>query len=225
MLGGPARSARLRSAGVDRQGVDAARHQRVQGIIYEAMPGHPRQAGKAGAGDGDAEMASFTRAGVTGIATCAVSGLGVARVRERCLGRRMLFVGHSGVGKSTLLAALEPGRLIAQGEVNEVTGKGRHTTTAAVLYRAALEPGGVARTEVVDTPGVRAFALWGVEADDLVDYYPELEPFIGRCRFGDCRHDREPGCALREAVAQGAVGERRFASYCKLRDELAGGHH
>jgi len=175
--------------------------------------------------EADAILGEYTRAGVTGIATCAVSGLGVARVRERCLGRRMLFVGHSGVGKSTLLAALEPGRLIAQGEVNEVTGKGRHTTTAAVLYRAALEPGGVARTEVVDTPGVRAFALWGVEADDLVDYYPELEPFIGRCRFGDCRHDREPGCALREAVAQGAVGERRFASYCKLRDELAGGHH
>jgi len=128
-------------------------------------------------------------------------------------------VGHSGVGKSTLLGALAPGQPIAQGEVNEVTGKGRHTTTAAVLYRPD------ARTELVDTPGVRAFALWGVDADELVAYYPELEPYAGQCRFGDCRHDREPGCALREAVAAGAVGERRFASYCKLRDELAGGFH
>jgi ribosome biogenesis GTPase len=81
------------------------------------------------------------------------------------------------------------------------------------------------RIELVDTPGVRAFALWGVDADELVEYYPELKPFSGRCRFGDCRHDREPGCAVRAAVAEGAVGERRFASYCKLRDELAAGHH
>ncbi len=103
--------------------------------------------------------------------------------------------------------------------MNAVTGKGRHTTSAAVLYRPD------AATELVDTPGVRAFALWGVDAGDLVEYYPELQPFVGGCRFGDCRHDREPGCALREAVASGKVGERRFASYCKLRDELAGGFH
>jgi ribosome biogenesis GTPase len=72
---------------------------------------------------------------------------------------------------------------------------------------------------------VRAFALWGVEADELVEYYPELQPLVGGCRFSDCRHDREPGCALRAAVADGRVGERRFASYCKLRDELAEGFH
>ena len=178
----------------------------------------------------DAILGEYARAGVPGIATCAVSGLGVPEVRERCHGRRTLFVGHSGVGKSTLLGALFPGRDIVQGEVNEVTGKGRHTTTAAVLYRLEPDAGGPppaapTRTELVDTPGVRAFALWGVDADELVEYYPELKPFIGHCRFGDCRHDREPGCALREAVAGGAVGERRFASYCKLRDELASGHH
>ena len=180
--------------------------------------------------EAEAILAEYAYAGVHGVATCAVSGLGVAGVRERCLGRRTLFVGHSGVGKSTLLGALAPGHVIAQGEVNEVTGKGRHTTTAAVLYRLEPDAGGPppaapTRTELVDTPGVRAFALWGVDADELVEYYPELKPFIGHCRFGDCRHDREPGCALREAVAGGAVGERRFASYCKLRDELASGHH
>jgi ribosome biogenesis GTPase len=181
--------------------------------------------------EAEAILAEYTRAGVAGVATCAVSGLGVPRVRERCLGRRTLFVGHSGVGKSTLLGVLAPGREIVQGEVNEVTGKGRHTTSAAVLYRpepdAASDPPGIAApgTELVDTPGVRAFALWGVDADELVQYYPELKPFAGHCRFGDCRHDREPGCALREAVAGGVVGERRFASYCKLRDELASGHH
>jgi ribosome biogenesis GTPase len=181
--------------------------------------------------EAEAILAEYAYAGVRGIATCAVSGLGVERVREHCRARRTLFVGHSGVGKSTLLGALIPGLAIALGEVNEVTGKGRHTTTAAILYRpdpeagAPAAPAGPESTELVDTPGVRAFALWGVDADELVEYYPELKPFIGHCRFGDCRHDREPGCALREAVAGGAVGERRFASYCKLRDELAGGFH
>jgi len=164
-------------------------------------------------------LAEYRQAGVGGTATCATSGLGVDVVREACLGRRTLFVGHSGVGKSTLLQRLLPEERLARGDVNEVTGKGRHTTTAAVLYRSG--PG----TELVDTPGVRAFALWGVDAAELVAYYPELEPLLGGCRFGDCRHDREPGCALRAAVERGEVGERRFASYCKLRDELEGGFH
>src|SRR5205814_7431 len=135
-----------------------------------------------GAHEADAIVAEYARAGVAGIATCAITGLGVPRVRERCIGRRTLFVGHSGVGKSTLLGVLAPGRQIVQGEVNEVTGKGRHTTSAAVLYRpetdAAADPAGAAAagTELVDTPGVRAFSLWGVDAGELVQYYPELKP-------------------------------------------------
>jgi ribosome biogenesis GTPase len=169
--------------------------------------------------EADAILAEYARAGVQGVATCATSGHGVDQVRAECHGRRTLLVGHSGVGKSTLLHRLLPHEVIAQGEVNEVTGKGRHTTSAAVLYRPE------AGTELIDTPGVRAFALWGVDAADLVEYYPELRPYLGACRFGDCRHDREPGCALRAAVERGDVGERRFASYCKLRDELAGGFH
>jgi len=169
--------------------------------------------------EADAILAEYARAEIAGAATCAVSGMGVDGVRGRCAGRRTLFVGHSGVGKSTLLHALMPHETIARGDVNEVTGKGRHTTSAAVLYRPD------AGTELVDTPGVRALALWGVDAGDLVEYYPELKPHVGGCRFGDCRHDREPGCALRAALERGDIGERRFASYCKLRDELAGGLH
>ena len=164
-------------------------------------------------------LADYTRAGVEGVATCAHTGAGVDVVRAWCQGHRTLFVGHSGVGKSTLLALLLPHEDIARGEVNEVTGKGRHTTTAAVMYR----PGD--GLEVIDTPGMRAFGLWGVDAAHLVEYYPELRPLVGGCRFNDCRHDREPGCAMRAAVERGDVGERRFASYCKLRDEIAEGHH
>ncbi len=138
-------------------------------------------------------------------------------MQSACAGRRTLFVGHSGVGKSTLLGQLLPGTEILEGDVNEVTGKGRHTTSAAILYRSGAD------TELVDTPGVRAFGLWDIGPEDLAEYYPELRPHVGECRFGDCRHDREPGCGLRAAVERGEIGVRRFASYCKLRDELAEG--
>jgi len=159
----------------------------------------------------------YVPAGVAGYAMCAASGRGVDELLAACTDRRSLFVGHSGVGKSTLLDRLAPGHELLQGDVNERTGKGRHTTTAALLLRPRPD------LELIDTPGVRAFALWGVDARSLEEYYPELEPFRGRCRFADCRHDREPGCALREAAQRGDIHERRFASFLKLREELEGG--
>lgn len=156
----------------------------------------------------------YRAAGVAGHAACAKRGEGVEAVREACRGRRSLFVGHSGVGKSTLLSALAPGSELAEGMVNPKTGKGRHTTTAAVLLRP--EPG----LELIDTPGIRSFALWGIGPRDLEQTYLEFRPFLGSCRFGDCRHDAEPGCALRAAVGSGAVALRRFESFHKLRQEL-----
>lgn len=162
-------------------------------------------------------LAEYARAGVAGTALSARDGRGVDAVHEACVGKRSLFVGHSGVGKSTLLSRLAPGLELLAGEVNEKTGKGRHTTSHALLLR----PGDGA--ELIDTPGVRAFALWGVDAGTMLEYYPELSPYLGRCRFGDCRHDREPGCAVREAHARGEVGERRWQSFLKLRAELEGG--
>jgi len=163
-------------------------------------------------------LAEYARAGVAGAAMSAREGRGLEAVREACVGRRSLFVGHSGVGKSTLLSRLAPGLELLAGEVNEKTGKGRHTTSHALLLRPAPD------LELIDTPGVRAFALWGVDAETLLEYYPELSPYQGHCRFGDCRHDREPGCAVLDAHARGVVGERRWQSFLKLRAELAGGH-
>ena len=124
------------------------------------------------------------------------------------------MVGHSGVGKSTLLNALAPGAALLEGLVNERTGKGRHTTTAAWLIQPA--PG----FELIDTPGVRAFGLWGIGPRDLDQSYAEFRPFLGACRFSDCTHRSEPGCALRAAVKAGTVADRRFESYLKLREEL-----
>lgn len=159
-------------------------------------------------------LGDYERAGYPGHAVSAKSGAGLEALRAACLGKRSLFVGHSGVGKSTLLNALEPGLDLLAGRVNAKTGKGRHTTTAALLLRP--EPG----LELVDTPGVRAFGLWGIDPSALGRLYPEMREWIDACRFRDCEHEAEPGCAVREAVESGRVSRRRYDSMRKLRQEL-----
>lgn len=159
-------------------------------------------------------LEDYARAGYAGHAVSALSGRGLAELGKACEGRRSLFVGHSGVGKSTLLNAMRPGLDLLAGRVNDRTGRGRHTTTAAWLLRPG--PG----FEVVDTPGVRAFGLWGVDPAELDQVYPEFGPYRGECRFADCAHQTEPGCALRAAVEAGRIPRRRYESFLKLRDEL-----
>ena len=164
--------------------------------------------------DPEGLLDDYARAGVPGHRVCARTGEGIDALRHTCRGRRSLFVGHSGVGKSKVLNALVPGLALLEGAVNEKTGKGRHTTTAAVLVRP--EPA----FELIDTPGVRAFAPWGIGPRDLDQAYREFRPFLGTCRFGDCRHTGEPGCAIAAAAETGEIAPRRYASYLKLHGEL-----
>ena len=159
-------------------------------------------------------LADYARAGYAGHAVCAKSGAGAESLRHACEGRRSLFVGHSGVGKSTLLNTLFPELGLKSGLVNPKTGRGRHTTTAAWLLEP--EPG----LEVIDTPGIRSFALWAIGARDLEQAYVEFRRHLGNCRFGDCRHGSEPGCAVQAAVAAGEIPRRRYESFLKLRHEL-----
>ena len=159
-------------------------------------------------------LADYAAAGYPGHRVSALEGEGVEPLRETCRGARSLFVGHSGVGKSTLLNALAPGLELASGGVNVKTGKGRHTTTAAWLLRVPPD------LELIDTPGVRTFGLWGVGARDLEHSYREFQPHLGHCRFSDCRHGAEPGCALRAAVEAGAIAAHRLESFLQLRAEL-----
>jgi len=166
------------------------------------------------AADAEAILADYARAGCPGHGVSAKSGLGMEGLRHACRGRRSLFVGHSGVGKSTLLNALVPGLDLIAGQVNAKTGRGRHTTTAAWLLRPE------AGLELIDTPGMRAFGLWGIGPRDLDQAYTEFRRFLGQCKFSDCRHDREPGCAVRAAVETGEVAARRHASFLKLVQEL-----
>jgi ribosome biogenesis GTPase len=168
------------------------------------------------ADDAGGILDDYARAGCPGHAVSARTGAGIEELRHACRGRRSLFVGHSGVGKSTLLNAVVPGLELVAGLNNPRTGRGRHTTTAAWLLRAAPD------LEVIDTPGMRAFGLWGIGARDLDQAYPEFRRHLGQCRFSDCRHEREPGCAVRAAVEAGEIAPRRHASFLKLCLELEG---
>jgi len=165
-------------------------------------------------GSARAILEAYAAVGYATHAVCARAGEGVSELAGACDGRRSLFVGHSGVGKSTLLNTLVPGLDLLVGQVNQKTGKGRHTTTAACLVRPA--PG----FELIDTPGMRAFGLWGISPRDLEEAYRELRPHRGACRFGDCAHVQEPGCAVRAAVEAGEIPKARYESFLKLRDEL-----
>jgi ribosome biogenesis GTPase len=159
---------------------------------------------------------TYGRAGYPTFAISAPHGRGIEALSAALEGRRTLVIGHSGVGKSTLLAALVPGLDVRVGAVNAKTGKGRHTTSAATLVR--LDPG-PPPTELIDTPGVRTFGLPPVELADLPRLFPEWRG-RGPCRFADCTHQKEPDCAMKAALDEGAIGADRYRSYLKLREEL-----
>ncbi|MCK7598844.1 small ribosomal subunit biogenesis GTPase RsgA [Microbulbifer sp. CAU 1566] len=125
-----------------------------------------------------------------------------------------VFVGQSGVGKSSLINGLLPGTDARTGALSEATGKGTHTTTAAELFH--LPSGG----DLIDSPGIREFGLWHMSEQELLEGFVEFRPFIGHCRFRDCRHQGEPGCAIQSALLRGDVSERRMDSYLHLRNSL-----
>ena len=145
--------------------------------------------------------------------TSARTGHGLDELREQLRGRTSVISGPSGVGKSSLMNALYPGLTLRVGEISASVNKGRHTTVGAFLH--PLPDGGF----VVDTPGLREIGLWGVPSRGLDDCFPELRALKGECRFGDCSHLMEPDCAVREALARGAVDATRYASYQKLLEE------
>ena len=127
-----------------------------------------------------------------------------------------VIVGASGVGKSSLLNAVQPGLGLRVGEVGLKTGKGRHTTTLVELFW--LDFGG----EVADTPGIREVGLWGVDTENLDLYFPEMERYLGECKYTDCIHVSEPGCAVTDAVNAGEISDVRYLSYVSLRSEEQG---
>ncbi len=142
--------------------------------------------------------------------TCALTGEGVDELREVLRGQTTVLAGLSGVGKSSLLSAVQPSLQLRTGEVSEYSGQGRHTTAQAVLHRLEVEG------FVVDTPGIREFGLSGLRQGELARFYPEIAAVAGGCRFDDCAHIHEPGCAVKAAVHQGRVSAARYHNYKKI---------
>ena len=138
---------------------------------------------------------------------------GVCDLRRVMEGKFSVIVGASGVGKSSLLNAVQPGLGLRVGEVGKKSEKGKHTTTLVELF--PLDFGG----EVADTPGIREVGLWGIDTEHLDRYFPEMEPYLGNCHYNDCSHLGEPGCAVIEAVNAGAISPIRHRSYVALRAE------
>ena len=139
-------------------------------------------------------------------------GIGLEELDDRLIGRVSVVTGPSGVGKSTLLNAIQPGLRIETGVVSETLHKGRHTTTSAELHPLTAPGGGY----VADTPGLRELGLWRIPDADLAWCFPEMRPHLGGCGFNDCRHLSEPRCAVRAAVAAGSVSEARYDSFRRL---------
>jgi ribosome biogenesis GTPase len=136
---------------------------------------------------------------------------GLEDLRQRLLHKISLLTGPSGVGKSSLLNAIQPGLGLQVRQVSQATSKGRHTTVVRELF--PLEGGGY----VADTPGLKALALWDIEPEELDGYFPELRSRVSECAFSDCTHVHEPGCAVRQAVQTGQIHPARYQSYLRMR--------
>ena len=153
----------------------------------------------------------YTQLGYPVVYTSAHTGQGVAQLREHLKGKLSALTGPSGVGKSSLLNAIQPDLGLHVRSVSESTSKGRHTTRVRELF--PLELGGY----VADTPGIRSLALWDTEPEELDAYFIEMRELVADCQFSDCTHTHEPGCAVLAAVDAGEVARERYNSYLRLR--------
>ena len=155
----------------------------------------------------------FHSAGFSVVRTSAETGEGIAELLSLLRGKTCAFTGNSGVGKSSILNRLLPGAQIETAEVSEKLGRGRHTTRHVQLYEIAEA------TYVADTPGFASFDLemmQSIPKEDLAEDFPDFRPYLGRCRFHDCAHLREPDCAVTAAVSRGEINESRYRSYVRL---------
>ena len=154
----------------------------------------------------------YEGAGYEVIDISATEGIGVERVKEMLAGKTTLLSGNSGVGKSTLIGAIDPTIDIRTGEISDSFHKGKHTTTFSTMYR-------VADGFIIDTPGVKGFGLIDIDDKELWHYFPEMISRAGECKFFNCTHTHEPHCAVIEAVKREEIAFSRYESYLKILDE------
>ncbi len=176
---------------------------------------------------------TYETAGYRTVITSAVKGIGIDEMRSIIAGKVSLVAGHSGVGKSTLINVIQPDLELPTFEVSEASQKGQHTTTYAEMFElsspASHEPRATslppleahgskleAPTFLIDTPGIKGFGLVDMSADEIVDQFPEMFRLKNKCRFNDCKHINEPGCAVKAAVENGDIAESRYNSYIDM---------
>ena len=155
----------------------------------------------------------YEGAGYPVMEVSALTGVGIEALREACRGHVSLFSGVSGVGKSSLIKALDPSLDPRVGEISDVHLQGKHTTTVYEMY--SLASGGF----IVDTPGLRGFGLVDLKKEEIALYFPEMLEAAQDCRFAPCTHTHEPGCAVKEAVENGEISYERYSSYLGMLDE------
>ncbi len=146
-----------------------------------------------------------------------ITGEGINELKEVLVGKNNIFVGQSGVGKSTLVNTVLPDAEILTKEVSENSGLGQHTTTVSRLHH--LPSGG----NLIDSPGIREFGLWHLDVERVTWCFKEFREFIGGCRFRDCKHLNDPGCIIQQAVADGDISKLRFESYHRILETMADG--
>ncbi len=164
--------------------------------------------------DINSDFVPYEKMGYQVLHTSARDGVGVLELRQLLKDRISVFTGPSGVGKTTLLNLIQPGLGRAVKALSQAREEGVHTTRDSALIK--LANGGY----LADTPGIRSLTLWDVEPEELDAYFVDIAPYVPQCRFGDCTHHDEPGCAVRQAMEEGAISRQRYQSYLRLREEL-----
>lgn len=155
-------------------------------------------------------MAEYEQIGYTCMAVSAFDEVDIARIKAFLIGKISLFSGHSGVGKSTLINQLAPHIEQRTAEISTFANKGVHTTTFAEMFEIEKD------TFIIDTPGIKELGLMEIGQEELSHYFPELRDLIGQCRFHNCSHTHEPGCAIEEAFKKGKISATRYESYLSM---------
>ncbi|MTI40561.1 ribosome small subunit-dependent GTPase A [Fulvivirga lutimaris] len=152
----------------------------------------------------------YQNIGVDCLVASATEKIGIEEIKEKLSGKKSLFSGHSGVGKSTLINCIAPKLNLKTSDVSSFSDKGVHTTTFAEMFNLGEN------TFIIDTPGIKELGLIDMEQDEISDYFPEMRDLIGECKFHNCKHTHEPGCAIKIAVEEGQIAGSRYKSYLSM---------
>ena len=158
--------------------------------------------------------AIYTSAGYPVLEISALEGTGLDEVKQLIAGKTVLFSGHSGVGKSALLNALSPGLALKVGDISDWSLKGKHTTTFAEIFPIQHS------TFLIDTPGIKEFGIVDFNAQELSHFFPEMRALLPKCRFANCTHRHEPGCAVKEALDEGLLSAERYKNYLGILEDI-----